>query len=204
MMRQFIIIIFAISTHLVVAQDQIDFVSLTYDETQNIEFASNLRNGMTCREYLCKNGAILKVGDRLVIGRPSIKADQFSQIYLGKITFGKAILITPTPLAAEYQAEEIVIDKIFVYHTKANRESPVFISVHARDPKVADIASGRTVFDLEKALLIGEIINPNAPMTRQQAIEKLKESKELLDLQIISQSQYDSIKAELSSIIIGN
>ncbi|KKQ22321.1 MAG: hypothetical protein US35_C0012G0019 [Parcubacteria group bacterium GW2011_GWA2_37_10] len=40
----------------------------------------------------------------------------------------------------------------------------------------------------------GEIINPRAEMTRDQALEKLKEAKQLLDLQMMTQEKYDSLK----------
>ena len=38
-------------------------------------------------------------------------------------------------------------------------------------------------------------------MNRQEAIAKLKESKDLLDLGIINQQEYDKLKAELTPII---
>ena len=45
------------------------------------------------------------------------------------------------------------------------------------------------------------MINPNAVMTKEQAIEKLKQMKDLLDLGVISQAKYDSAKAALTPII---
>ena len=38
-------------------------------------------------------------------------------------------------------------------------------------------------------------------MTREQAIKNLKEAKELLELDIIPQSEYDALKDELTPII---
>ena len=40
-------------------------------------------------------------------------------------------------------------------------------------------------------------------MTKEEAISKLKESKELLDLEIITQEEYDKMKQELPPIIKG-
>ena len=48
---------------------------------------------------------------------------------------------------------------------------------------------------------MGEIISKNAPMTKQEALRKLKEAKELLELEIIAQSEYDALKKELTPII---
>ena len=49
----------------------------------------------------------------------------------------------------------------------------------------------------------GELINPNAPMNRTQAIAKLKESKDLLDLGMLTQEEYDELKKELTPTIMG-
>jgi hypothetical protein len=65
------------------------------------------------------------------------------------------------------------------------------------------MGSGRTIMDLEKALLLGEIINPNAPLTREQAIAKLKEHKDLLDLGMINEEEFNKLRDELSPIIMG-
>ena len=51
---------------------------------------------------------------------------------------------------------------------------------------------------------LGEFINPNAPLNRQQAIAKLKEAKDLLELDMMSKEEFDALKAELSPIIRGN
>ena len=48
----------------------------------------------------------------------------------------------------------------------------------------------------------GELINPNAPMNRTQAIAKLKESKDLLDLGMLTQEEYDELKKELTPTIM--
>jgi hypothetical protein len=62
----------------------------------------------------------------------------------------------------------------------------------------------RTIVDLELALSTGEVVNPNQKMTREQAIVKLKESKDLLDLGLLTQEEYDKIKSELTPIIMNN
>ena len=53
----------------------------------------------------------------------------------------------------------------------------------------------------EKAMESGEIINSNAKMTRSEAIRKLKEAKELYDLEMMSSDEYDALKNQLSPII---
>ena len=46
--------------------------------------------------------------------------------------------------------------------------------------------------------------NPNGVMTREQALAKMKEAKDLLDLGIMSQSDYDALKEKLTPIILNN
>lgn len=55
-----------------------------------------------------------------------------------------------------------------------------------------------------KRLLQGIIDNLNSAMTREEAIAKLKESKDLLDLGLINQEEYEVLKKEFSPIIMGN
>ena len=47
----------------------------------------------------------------------------------------------------------------------------------------------------------GELINPNRPMSRSEAIAALKEQKDLLDLGMITIEQFDIKKAELGKFI---
>jgi hypothetical protein len=58
--------------------------------------------------------------------------------------------------------------------------------------------------DLSSAIRVGEIINPNAPLNREQAIAKLKEAKDLLELGMMTKEEFDTLRAELSPIIKGN
>jgi len=97
----------------------------------------------------------------------------------------------------------LIIEKISVSHTKLSKKSPLSIFLTVREPDLPTMVNKRTIGDLEHAILLGEIISPNAPMTRVEAIAKLKESKDLLELEIIAQEEYDKIKAELTPIIRG-
>ena len=45
---------------------------------------------------------------------------------------------------------------------------------------------------------------PSSMMTRDEAIAKLKESKDLLELDMMSQEEYDELRKKLAPIIKGN
>ena len=55
---------------------------------------------------------------------------------------------------------------------------------------------------ITEAINTGEIINPKAAMTREQAIAKLKEAKDLVDLGMMSKEDFEKLKAELTPLII--
>ena len=73
------------------------------------------------------------------------------------------------------------------------------VLVHTTKPK--GYVYGLIIINFESAVANGEIVSEK--MDRKQAIVKLKESKDLLDLEIISQQEYDKIKSELAPIIKG-
>ena len=67
---------------------------------------------------------------------------------------------------------------------------------------IKEIKKGWTIMNVLDAINTGEIINPNAAMTREQAIAKLKEAKDLVDLGMMSKEDFEKLKAELTPLII--
>ena len=63
-------------------------------------------------------------------------------------------------------------------------------------------SSFRTVIDIDKALEFNEIVNENRPLSRLEAIAKLKESKDLFELGLLSEKKYNQIKKKLTPIIL--
>ena len=63
-------------------------------------------------------------------------------------------------------------------------------------------SSFRTIIDIDKALESNEIVNKNKPLTRSEAIAKLKESKDLFELGLMSENEYNLIKKKLTQIIM--
>jgi hypothetical protein len=178
--------------------------TISYDDTQNIEYTATIANGTDFDSYKTKAGTVLKIGDKLIIGRPSTNTNLFTYILLGRFSLGSALLATPQAAPGNITAEEVVIDKISVQHSKMSRKSPLNMFVYVRNKKFPESINSRTIGDYDKAVELGEVINLNDPPTREQAIMKLKESKELFELGVITQAKYDSMRAVLAPIITGN
>ena len=53
------------------AQKEID--SLTYDNTQDINYFSNIKNNTNVKKYITVNDNVVQVGDTLILGNPNLK-----------------------------------------------------------------------------------------------------------------------------------
>jgi hypothetical protein len=59
-----------------------------------------------------------------------------------------------------------------------------------------------SVMDSELALESREILLKNRKMTREEAISKLKEAKELMEIEMMSKEEFNKLKKELAPIIM--
>lgn len=143
---------------------------------------NNLRkNNESFKDYLSKNGDIIKVGDSLTLGK-AMDPDGFRFISQGG---GR---MHPT-----HGGKQIAISKIKSYG-KEKSGFTIWIEFKGFGWIPVDV-------DYENALEAGEIINPKGKPTKEQAITKLKESKDLLDLEVITQEEYDKIKEDMKQYI---
>lgn len=190
---------------------------LTYDQANDIQYAKTYKNNTTLISYVTKDGLTIKVGDTLTIGKAVTKRkkyminDVFSHIVAGKakgINNDKFVY-----LPHNYSGNKVIVKSIFVTHKKeekyvlwANRkEMPLYVSVFVKNQEqgFSKKLSRKTILDIDKALASGEIINTNAPLiSREDAIKKLKESKDLMELGFLSKEKYDKLKEKLTPIIL--
>lgn len=132
-------------------------------------------------EYITKSGDTLRVGDKLTIEKPS--ADS----HFNYLTQGNQFV------SVSLSGKEIEVSQL-----KAWGESRNGYKMYAGF-KGYGIP---VLIDYESAVANGEIINPKAKPTREQAIAKLKEAKDLMDLGLITPAKFDSLKVELSPLIM--
>lgn len=157
-----------------------------------------------------EDGSSLGIGDKMKFGAPSgtnqttstqvglvssstTRTNAFSYVMVGRM--GMAMMSGVTYLQESWKGQEVEIENIKLYKNK--REGKPHVASIIFNTPGADI----TVLDLAFALQYREVINPRAAMTSDQALAELKKAKDKLDLGLINQSQYDSIKNVLVRLI---
>ena len=202
-MRKILLLLFVASLSQINAQkikivESFDIASIT-----NKKEWKKYKNPFEMKELKTEFG-IFKIGASLLLGSPSdsnINSD-FKFVAIGKYTVMGAM--APTFMNDSDSKLEVIIDKIKIY--KPSMGQPLKIVVDFKRKDGASIGLGKlgNVFDLATAIRAGEIVNPNAPLSRAQAIAKLKEAKDLLELDMMSQEEFDALRADLTPIIKGN
>ena len=191
---------------------------ITYDQTQNIKFAEQVKDNTEITSYITRDGLKISIGDTLIIGKAVISRkkylynDVFSYIVVGKTRGIKHKEFKSLP--HNYSGSKVVIKSIFLTHEKINnfkiwpnrKKMPLSVNVFVKNLKGQSNLfsySRKTILNIEKALSSGEIFNKNAPLSREDAIKKLKESKDLMELDFISKEEYEELRKKLSPIILG-
>ncbi|MBH08586.1 MAG: hypothetical protein CMP71_06150 [Flavobacteriales bacterium] len=195
---------------------------IVYSQTQDIDYVKNIKNNTTVESYVTKDKHLIKVGDTITIGTAynkkgrNILGDLFSTIATGNI---KGTTKEPNYLPQSYNGQKVIVESIYVKHEKYNgynplynrKEMPLYVLVYAKRPKVQNINIKNistalshkriTVIDIEKAFSLGEVINHVQKLNREEAIKKLKEAKDLYELDLMSKSEYEKLRLELTPII---
>jgi hypothetical protein len=211
-----LIVLFTLTTSQIKAQKIEKLDSITFQELDGLMGSKDYRNAVEINKYQTKAGNWINVGDTLVIGKPSnsnnIETSQslgfrvantnHSHIFLG--TAGAMLMGT-----AMFGNETMTGDKVFItkmYIARLSKKNPFKVGIEFNK-----VGGGRFLAvkklaraELEVALESGEIINGNRGMTREEAIAKLKEAKDLMDLEMMTQEEFNKLKEKLSPIIMGS
>jgi hypothetical protein len=143
-----------------------------------------VNGNLTYEKYIAKTGSSVSVGDTIKLGKPSGN-DHF--LYIQQCEQYVA------PWLAD---RDVVVTQIKSY---GNQKRGYTLFVQFKGYGLIPV-----FIQYDNALAAGEVLSKNAPLTKQQAIAKLKEAKELLDLNLMTIEKYDSIKASLAPLIIKN
>ena len=136
------------------------------------------------------DGSKINVGDVLPLGESSKKTSNiYEAIMLGKWSN----MMGANPLDSSVKVDTFIFDGARAYVKSGKVYAMLFLK---------DIKSDRYLTAFSTAFGLGELKNPNAPLTRKEAIAKLKESKDLLDLGMLTQEEFDALRKELTPIIM--
>ena len=220
-MRLFFILLFPF---LLLGQEK---AQLTYKQTQDIAFFKSIKNRTSFDSYVTKEGFTLSIGDTLLLAQPSTRSSQAYVYQTGDrdaqveskeqqrfefIQFGKRLILRNNQFFSNQSpdayptnrlsGEPVIIKEIVAIH-KGSRKKPlaVYLILGEQNNRAFGIFKHLTVADVENALTYGEIQLSNLPITRKEALAKLKEAKELLDLEIISEAEYQIVKEKMTSFI---
>ena len=161
--------------------------TITYEEMKTI--SKGTFENIECDVYVGKDGHSYKVGDTLKIGMPS------SNKTYAFIQEGNA-LIAPKPADVSVSGNTTIIKKIYVGGTKRTGFTMYIVS------KGMCGMCPQYYINLEEAFASKEL--KSLGMSREEAIAKLKEAKDLVDLGMMSKEDFEKLKAELTPLIIKN
>jgi hypothetical protein len=165
-------------------------VSLSYSQLLTFEEfeASDNQKKINLDSYQAKNGHVFKIGDKITIGQPSMNSDQYLNVVMNDLGSLKRLGIS-------IKGFETEIKKFKIYGKKRTGYDVI---------AVTKSTNGFTNYwiVIEDAIKDGEI--GTTGLNREQAIAKLKETKDLLDLGMINKEEYEEIKKELTPIIMNN
>ena len=157
-------------------------VTISYEELSS----STKRPRGIITEYVTSLGDTLKIGDKIAFANPSNGNNSF--VYIWEMS----AMSNPVLASIRAQGFESQIIKMRVLGTKRRGYTISIVGKTA-------MGLSRYYIQYEKALSVNEVKTDK--LNREQAISKLKEAKELFELDMISKEEYDAIKLELTPII---
>lgn len=191
--------------------------TITFSNANDLSYAKNFKNYNDFKVALLNDGNHISIGDTIMIGRPGTNNSRITAVagegINAKSTFttlsfgspvGGALMASLSnddgKLLASWSETEMTVHRIFVSHSKFSRNSTLIVGVIMKE-----MGGNRkaTSYSIESSITLGEVYLLDRLMTREEAIAKLKEGKDLLDLEMLSQEEYDALKTELTPIIKG-
>lgn len=216
-MKKLLLLLFVTTLFNVNAQKKLKETDTINLKTVTVEqLKKKFKNGFETKVLILEDGSVIQKGSDLIVGVPSNNMNVNSNVYNGQKVAPTSIDFTylmvgrysaMAVLSAVYFGNtfsdtEIVVEKIKIF--RSGKTITAFVDFTKKDGTNTSIGKYGSILGLTTALNKGEIINPNRPMNRQEAIAKLKEAKDLVDLGMMSEDDFEKLKAELQPIIMNN
>ena len=148
------------------------------------------------------DGSAINIGDELKLGASASKiSNNYESIYVGTISGLIASALagsTPVKASTAYQGNTYVVSKIKCMRFQGQLSFQLELT---NSKSTAALKSMKTLVASSLSIQNGEVVNPNAPMTSDEALAELKRAKDKLDLGLITQAEFDEIKSKLAPLI---
>ena len=215
-MKKLLLLLFVSTLFQVNAQKKLKETDTINLNTVTVEqLKKKFKNGFETQVLILEDGTVVQKGSDLIVGVPSNKMNVNTNVYNGQKAgpttidftylmigrYSTMAVLSAVYFGSNFSDTEIVVEKIKIYRT--GKTIGAIVDFTKKDGTNTAMGKYGSILGLTTALNKGEIINPNRPMNRQEAIAKLKEAKDLLELEMMSQDEYDTLKAELAPIIKG-
>ena len=214
------------------AQRKID--SLTYENTQDINFFKQIKNRTLVKKYRTVSQNVIKVGDTVILGNPTsqeFSSKTYSGTYGNKARGGISKTRSTSKKTYEFikmgrpagfgsimtslngdaqnmasnslKNSKAIVKEIKAYH-RGSKKKPLYLVMVLGEinGRAFGINKYLSVMDTELAIESGEILLKNRKMTREEAILKLKEAKELMEIDMMSKKEFEDLKNKLRPIIM--
>ena len=195
------ILVFTISTNVLMAQKKLSSV-----ETYNMEMgfketkAKFKANYDVTKELTLKDGSKIIVGQEIKLGESASKlTNTYESIFVGKLTLGGALLAPPTRANTNFKQNDYIVEEIKIKRSMG-QVSALFYLKNLTSQGLGQKYVSASDLSLDN----GELDNPNKAMTRAEAIAKLKEGKDLMELDMMTQDEFNALRDELTPIIKGD
>lgn len=98
---------------------------------------------------------------------------------------------------------KVVVSEMKVYH-RGSKKKPLYVVMVLGEinGRAFGVNKYLSVMDSELAIESGEVLLKNRKMTRDEAISKLREAKELMEIEMMSKEDFEKLKKELAPIIL--
>ena len=152
---------------------------------------------------ILRSGEVVKVGQEVTLGESSHKSSEVYRYVLGGkiVSTGVSVLLNVQPVFLSTRFSNTTWEVTRINVKRSMGAINFYIELRDKEYEGSNLAGGRYAKAFKGAFSSLEVINPNAPMTRDEAIAKLKESKDLYELGVITESEYNELRSELIKLI---
>ena len=111
----------------------------------------------------------------------------------------------PIKLNTNWSGRELIVTEMYAGHLGGGKHQPLGIYLNIGNSDGTELVKGMLnieITNIDAALEQGEIFTKRFTMSKNDAIKKLKEAKDLLDLGVITLTEYEKQKTNLTPIIL--